>query len=75
MNTVIIAPIFLLSLTFVVIILAFACPGPICTMFRAAFAPLRRLHHLEQQTIRRESGRDEQDATGEQEQHEQQAGR
>jgi hypothetical protein len=70
MNTAIIAPIFLLSLTFVVIVIAFACPGPICTLCKAAFAPLRR-HWQGQQTSGRGSGRSEQPATGGQEQQEQ----
>lgn len=71
MNKSIIAPILLLSLIFVVLFLAFACPGPTYTLCRAAFAPLRH-YRREQQTSRRESARSDQTTTAGQEQQQQQ---
>jgi hypothetical protein len=71
MNPSIIAPILLLSLTFVIILVAFACPGPIYTTCRAAFVSLRH-YRREQQTSRRGGGRSEQITTRGHEQQQQQ---
>lgn len=76
MNKSIITPIILLGLTFVVLLLAFACPGPTYTLCRAAFAPLRH-YRRELQTSRGGGARSEQTTTGgqEQQQHQQQSAR
>src|SRR5436190_1909495 len=48
---------------FVILCLAFACPGPICTICRTCFAPFRQ-HRRGQQRSRHESGHSEQTTTG-----------
>lgn len=63
MNTSIVAPVFLLSLTVIVLITAFACVRPTCTICRAICASLRRLRSWQGLSSQR-SGYSGQDIAG-----------